>query len=200
MLYLSILASILTWPLQISISAVLWVFGWPICLYLALTKQYVIRHVDLFDRLLLCWRPSWAYLYSNSEDGIDGAATIDPNNHFAERTKDWPLWRRIVIWSAWRNPTGNERFIRPFGFIINPKRVHWIGNSLDPRADALRPIRSTVLWYYASHGFYGGLWLVVGRVHFRIGWKIYPTDALGVSPDDYRSKGCGFALQLQRPN
>lgn len=123
---------------------------------------------------------------------IDGAGTVDPNNHFAEDTKRWPLWARIVVWSCWRNPTGNLRFVRPFGFRIQPEHVISIGTFDHP--DELQTLKG-FRWYYAAHGFYTGLWWRFPWFSVRIGWKIYPADIKGVT--DYRSKGCGFALQFQ---
>lgn len=40
--------------------------------------------------------------------------------------------------------------------------------------------------------------LVYKIFRFWIGWKIYPHDQLGISPNDYRFSGAGFATQFKR--
>lgn len=66
-------------------------------------------------------------IYNNREDGIDGCPLIDPpkNPAWDESTKTWGFFRRIFVWSAWRNSVGNARW-KPFlGMTVDPDKV-WI--------------------------------------------------------------------------
>jgi hypothetical protein len=197
MVVVMLLLSILTWPAHLIVSAVLWLAGWPICTWLTLRSDVEERLVSRFERTLLKWRAPWAYIFGNDEDGIDGLRGGSPDQYaWAEQTKNDSAAWRILKWSCWRNPIGNLRFVRPFGFQIIPSKVNWIGNTADPDRDY--EWRPDTYWYFAWHGLYTGAWIIYRGYQLRIGWKILPCDAVGVSPEDYRSKGCGFALQLQR--
>jgi hypothetical protein len=207
MWFVMLFAAVITWAVHGAVSIVLWVFGWPICLWMVLRSNVEEIYVSTFGRTLLEWSPYWAWrVYGNDEDGIDGLRGGDPAQAWwLEETKNAPDRWRIIKWSCWRNPMGNLRFIPPFGFIVNPQRVDYIGNSVDPDRDY--DTRPGIYWYFAWHGLYTGVWGIVPdfdlfkwkRCHLqiRIGWKIIPRDLLGISPTDYRSKGCGFACQFQ---
>lgn len=185
--------SLITWALELAVEIFLWVLGWLVVPYLAAIRKYEPRQSRFWpERDDYQWTAAWAQVFGNEEDGIDGLGTIDPDNNWKSRTINWSEFRRIVIWSCWRNPTGNLRFCRPFGFLIDPARVRSVGNFRHPdELDELTGFR----WYYARHGLYSGLWLRFSKFTFRIGWKIYPADIHGVT--DYRAKGCGFALQIK---
>lgn len=174
----------LLWPLHELVGVALWLIGWPICCWLVTRRRYEYRFEPLFARQLLEWSPSWAFLWANNEDGIDGLrGNLFSNGEWREHTKGWSAWRRILVWSAWRNPVGNLRFVRPFGFFIDPARVRSIAT---PRG------------YLAWCGPYCGVRLTIAGITALVGWKIRPQDSQGLVDDDYRRKGCGFAFQLAR--
>jgi len=219
-----ILVHVLLWIVEALVGAVLWILGWPVCMTLALRSSWVMQESRFYldpygkPRLLFQWEPRWAWkLYGNDEDGIDGSpAFIVAHRHV-------PHWARVVLWSAWRNPVNNLRFVWPFGIRIESARVRAAGNCAD--ADEWDGTRT--LWSYAWQGPFAGvhirtrffadrkvaitwrrIWrvplpvrvqLIQWRSYFnaRIGWKLKPRDAAFVPASDYRSKGCGTGLQLQ---
>ena len=197
------LGRISLWLLFIAIEIPLWLLGWPVCLLLAATKHYYGRSSTRWpDRVMLQWKGRLAYIYSNEEDGIDGLRSMlsDPYGYiyqqfWIDKTKDWSDFRRIIVWSCWRNPIGNLRFVRPFGFLIDPAKVRWRGNMRDPYAPR---DKRRFLWHFVTHGLYSGMWGAYLGYQVRVGWKIFPTDQEGLAGDDYRRKGCGFALQFSR--
>lgn len=191
--------ALVTWSLHLIVGAVLWLIGFPLCFILLTRNAYWKRNSDRWpERVLLEWRTAWAWIYGNEEDGIDGSRGGDPaQSWWLKRTDGYAEKTRIFVWSAWRNPVGNLRFVRPFGFLIDPAKVNFVGNSIDPEeSHRLDPSKS--YWYFAWCGLYSGLWVIVFGIQLRIGWKILPRDAKGLAPDDYRRHGCGFALQLHR--
>ncbi len=212
------------WILEAFVGACLWLLGWPVVLTLTARSAWIMRpsrfFVDPFGapRLLFQWAPRWAWLiYGNDEDGIDGSPG------FIVAYRHLPRWFRVLVWSAWRNPVNNLRFVFPFGIRINPARVRAFGNCED--ADDWNGDRT--LWTFAYQGPFAGfhvrtrfipdrrisitwrrvlgvplpvrLQLIPWRtfVNARIGWKLKPRDVRGVPAADYRSKGCGTGLQLQ---
>lgn len=182
--------ALLTWLLDIAVEGCLWLVGMPVVGWLSYRANWRLQHSWLFNRDLLQWAPSWAFLWGNLENGVTG-----PDWYALENPKWSQRWRAFV-WSAWRNPTCNLRFIKPFGFLIDPAKVHYVGNCMDP--DASFKAQPGTYWYFAWHGLYTGFWLIYRGWQFRIGWKVIPKDIHGLAPDDYRRKGCGTALQLQR--
>lgn len=189
-----------TWILYgLLIDLPMYLAGHVVCRRLARKRAFdVFRSTRWPERRLLQWTPLWAYPWGNEEDGIDGLRGGDPSNYWwAERTQDLTDVERIIAWAANRNAASNMRFILPFGFLIDPKRVDWVGNSADPRSEGPKhPER--YLWCIARQGIYSGFIFSYRGVRGRIGWAVEPTDSIGISPDDYRSRGCGFKAQLQR--
>lgn len=61
------------------------------------------------------------YLWDNDEDGVDGDPLPDgvgglpKNEAWFEETQRWSTWRRVFVWSAWRNSVGNARRLPFFG-------------------------------------------------------------------------------------
>lgn len=81
-----------------------------------LFKAYKRRESQQYPGWLV---ESWTWrvmrLWGNEEDGIDGdplrAGNIGIKNvNWFQDTKAWPQWRRIFVWSAWRNSVNNLRF------------------------------------------------------------------------------------------
>jgi hypothetical protein len=195
-LLVAILCAVIIWPAYMSISIILWLIGWPLCSWLVYRERFQQKFVPRFGRQLLEWSPRWAWLWANDEDGIDGLRGGDiAQARWMTRTAGMSCHQRILKWSCSQNPIGNLRFVPIFGFIIQPHRIRWVGNSYDPATDAALANRRCVLWHFVWHGVYTGLWLTVGSIQIRIGWKLKPADALGVT--DYRAKGCGFAFQYR---
>lgn len=187
------------WLMRMAAVLPLWVLGFPACLGLAMLEAWEPRKSRFFTyddgspRWLAQWTPVWAYPWGNEEDGIAGPRSF---MHGA------PAWKRAFVWSAWRNPVNNLRFIYPFGITIDPARIRWRGNVVDsPLDDDRNEGVFRFRWSYTWQGIFAGFWLrapVGGRVlNFRCGYKLVPKDARGVPDYDYRSKGCGFGLQLQ---
>lgn len=192
---LTIVVSVVMWVLALVSLAVMWVIGWPICAALVYSGRMVNRKLPAFGRTLLAWGPKWAYPWGNDEDGIDGLRGGSPDNYWwRDKTEDVSLEWRILWWSCWRNPVNNLRFVRPFGFVIDPDMIEFRGNSVDPRASYALERRNW--WAFTWHGIYAGLWVIYRGYKFRIGWNILPKDRDGMSEDDYRSKGAGFKLQF----
>lgn len=191
---------VVLWIVEALVGAALWIVGWPVTVTLALRSAWQLQPSRFFTdpygkpRLLFQWEPRWAWLiYGNEEDGIDGSPA------FIVAHRNLPHWLRAVLWSAWRNPVNNLRFVWPFGISIDPARVRFVSNCSNSPQDDWTGER--VLWAYAWQGAFAGFWIRWpargGYGQFRIGWKLLPKDARGVPPTDYRSKGCGTGLQLQ---
>jgi hypothetical protein len=75
-----------------------------------------IAYPRYFIRIFGTFRGLW--LWENEEDGIDGLPLlIDDskavkNYNWYVQTMDWSQFRRIFVWSAWRNSANNFRFTR----------------------------------------------------------------------------------------
>jgi len=191
MLYVMCLVGPLTWVLELIVSGILWLLGFPLCGWFAYREQWYARTSLYFNRTILVWSKSWMWLWGNEENGVAGPLW------YAQENPTWSQRWRAFVWSAWRNPTCNLRFMTPFGFLIDPRRVRYVGNTLDPDADYLKD-PSRTLYYFAWCGWYSGFWLIYRGFQLRVGWKIIPKDKDGLAATDYRRKGCGAALQLQK--
>lgn len=171
--------------------------GFVIVLWLTLTNQIVTRE-SLFwpGRQITAWKPKWAWVYGNEEDGVEGAAWWQ-----AAKAK-WPKWLRTYWWSAIRNPVNNDRFVYPLGIIIDPAKIKSWGNVTDsPQDDEAREQTLRFRWCYTVQGPFSGFWARVPvwkqrYFNIRCGWKLLPKDARGVPDYDYRKPGCGFGLQF----
>ena len=63
------------------------------------------------------------YLWDNDEDGVDGdpwfnAGDAEKNPDWFEATIGWSVWRKVFVWSAWRNSVGNARRVPFLGMDI----------------------------------------------------------------------------------
>lgn len=188
----------LLWVPYILLTFPLWIMGLFIVAFLLATGQYHTRPSRVYKgRKVTTWKPRWAWLWGQEEDGVFG-----PDSY----RKGQPQWLRAYVWAAIRNPVNNERFTPPLGFVVDPSKIKVYGNTVSsPYDDEAAEQVMRFRWSYVTHGWYSGLWIriPVGKKHinFRIGWKLLPRDKEGVPDYDYRKPGVGFGLQLQlRPS
>lgn len=195
-------AHVVVWILRLVVTAPLWLIGLPVCYVLAKRRAWVLepspyyQNPDGSPRMLLQWKPRWAKVFNQYEDGVTGAVW------WQHAKREWPEWKRAFVWSAWRNPINALRFVYPFGIKLVPGLIQFRGNVQDsPQDDDAREGVYRFRWCYAWQSVYAGLWIRWpyrdGYAQFRIGYKVLPKDARGVPDSDYRSKGCGFGLQFQ---
>lgn len=184
--------SIATWALYLAVFVPLALLGLILVPILAAARQYEDAYSPKFHRTVLQWKPRWAFLWGNLEDGIDGLRGGDiAQTWWYEKTAGASDWWRIVRWAAVRNPVGNIRFVPYLHPTIQPRRIRFIG-------DAQEPQRGEAGWFYIWHGIYSGLRIQTRERRFWLGWKLRPQDRNGVSTDDPRFHGCDFAIQLKR--
>lgn len=188
--------------------------GFPLVAVGALVMQFnfkFTRHTRPGDGRLH-WPFRWMWLWGNDEDGIDGdpwtTSDGEPKNpEWFEATANWSLWRRIFVWSAWRNSVGNARRTSLFGMTVNPDDVVIILPTTQcvgvpvaidrPWAEYIKlgPYLARQGWRFELRFPWGG-WTVgqgekMGGIYpprfFWIGWRIAQQDAV--------TKNVGFAFQ-----
>jgi len=169
----------------------------PMALLNKYTTKVEVSKVN--GRNIINWKSKLMYIWSNDEDGI----------YAGDEYLGYPMWFRIIYWAAVRNPANNLRFVPYISCKIDPTKVKYKVSGIktfngpedsmsiyDYDQDDLR--FTTLTW----QGLYSNL-----RIQFKmfnkiwrfwIGWKIYPHDSLGLSPNDYRATGAGFATQFKR--
>lgn len=227
-----LLVTSLLWIPAYAAMAVLWVLGFLVhgfmCLRWRAGANNWVEVPSKFDlRILHQWKPRWTFLWNNNEDGINGPHTSNSEStrRWIKRAEFWPFWRRVMSWSAWRNPVANERFLwRPIGHVTE---VQWLGNSPHPYWDARATcswglvkvngvymsrhardargrdrFRGSWLWHFARAGARTGLWVL--RLHrdctysqVRIGWKV--VAGWRVTLDRYAGLGLQFHLRRKFP-
>lgn len=83
------------------VSLVLLIIGIPVCAGLAYTKSWSF---DIRAQKVGGWSPSWAWLWSNEEDGVFA--------HWYEVAHPkWSPQRLAFMWTALRNPCNNLRYV-----------------------------------------------------------------------------------------
>jgi len=190
--------SILLWALMLLLTMPLWVAGILVCSVLAYRRDWWPATSSVYvSRTIMIWRPRWAWLWSNDEDGVTGNSAW--RLKYANRERLGAL-----LWSAWRNPTNNFRFVPVLNPVIEPRRIRFVGNTDDPHPsytveDTAKP--GDVDWAFTWQGIYSGLiwrWQITASRHcqFRIGWKLLPRDRFGVPDWDHRRVRCGFGFQF----
>jgi hypothetical protein len=170
---------ILLWPLMLSLSLVLAIIGLPIVAYLAATKDWVMG-ASIVGKPIWVWKSEWAWLWSDSDQGIVGSGTPTPLAAFK--------------WCALRNKVGNLRLLT--GFKIDPKQVRGWGNP-----NLYYPLKAgDKTWSVAYQGLRAGLWWVTGMRQVRVGWAVIPgdADAATFSMMDARQMCCPFTVQINR--
>jgi hypothetical protein len=177
-----ILIQIIIWFVEMLVSVPLYVLGFPLCLIMAVLKKYSVQYSPYYDREIVRWNYKWMFIWDSPEDGVIG------NVRWNVTHKNWPIWFRVFVWTAWRNPTNGLRFLSPFGFKINPAKVKFYSNCYD--VDDFRTLpKKFILWSYAWQGLRSGFHAKIfvaetWHLNFRIGWKIKPRDVFGVQPED----------------
>lgn len=207
---LRILPAVPVWLAYQLIMLPLIILGFPLCAVGALWYQYQFKFTGHTRATPILHWPRWMWLWDNEEDGIDGdpwtSAGDEPKNpEWFEATAGWFLWRRIFVWSAWRNSVGNARFTRALGMTVTPKDVILsvpLGNLyLEQAVTTWNEYRKTGP-YLARQGwrfelrFPWGDWTVgqgekMGGIYpprfFWIGWRI--------AQQDKPNTNVGFAFQ-----
>lgn len=194
---LTVLWGIVSWfVVGVVLALPLWVLGWFVCSYCLLTNKVQVRVSQKYEaRVITAWRPGWAWVWGNEEDGIWG--------DYKWRTRFAATPRLgALLWCCWRNPSNNFRFVPGLTIDIEPHRIGFIGNHDYPserRELNNQPPRGDIKWAFTWHGWYTGfVWRMqlAAQRHFqiRLGWKLLPKDRFGVS--DYRAAGCGFGAQI----
>lgn len=126
-----------TWLAYIAIQVPLILIGFPLVALLALWIQMRWKYTSHarpgngITPALLHWPRVFGlrlfYLWDNDEDGLDGdpwtnASDELKNPEWFEATANWSVWRRVFVWSAWRNSVGNARRVPFLGMDIkDPK-------------------------------------------------------------------------------
>lgn len=194
------------WGLWLIFATVAQIIGFPLIALAALlppsngtTHQFPDgRKIAYFKGLLSVLLMLW----ENDEDGIDGIPLTATNQVFKNQswiaaTKTWSRWRRIFVWSAWRNSVNNQRYLWPFKLLIDPSKVqirYFLKNSA----------------YFIWQGPYSALYLTLGTRYIFIGYKFHQTDAAAellsgmpagsfvttLLDSDTRKPGAGFAFDL----
>lgn len=195
-LALRIVGSNPLWLAYWTVALPLWVLGALTIPLVAKMGKVKTRPSNAYrdKRGILAWEWEWYnWLFGNEEDGIDGA------EWYRELHKDWTVYKRIVMWSAFRNPTNNMRFWPYVNPRIDSGRIKWYGN-YDAQVSGLST--GKFAWSYTWQGVFSNLLLVFpfrGSIYRAwIGWKLRPSDSRGISEDDYRFPRCGFGTQLKR--
>lgn len=185
------------WILFLSFRILMILIGWilvPIAVFLG---AYAERVSPITGRtgLQFTWRILWPFC--NEEDSI---INRDMKNYF-ESDK-----LQIIMWSCWRNPVNNLRYVKYLSCKIIPDKVRFVG-SLGDSANALTEEqlrlydKPTAQWFLCWQGVYAcifwqfKLFGVLKRLW--IGWKIMPFDVYGVPETSHRINGAGFATQLK---
>lgn len=210
-----ILRSLPLWLGYSLVALVLDIIGLVIMLPLAGFRLWRVRGSKVYRapmvRKVTAWRGGWlTWLWGNEEDGVTGPTWWEQRTGVYLWPEDVPKWRQCLKmawsayrWSALRNPSNNMRFIPGINPVIRPEAVRswewlasWAGPSLDVRLPRLD--YAVLTW----QGMYSGIRCHIafrGEIYrFWWGWKLKPTDASGVPPDDMRAPRCGFATQFKR--
>lgn len=193
--------SIPIWALMFVIGIPLYILGWVFVPIAAFAKEYSPGKSFRDGREIQLFNWPWMLPFLNLEDGI-----LEGRQY--KNFKSDAL--QIIYWSCVRNPVHGINFVPLLSVIPDPKRVRFIGSFGDCAGplvtlpEELINMYDTKIpqWFFAWQGLYSnwywqfkigdGLW----RVWF--GFKLYPTDRLGVSPTSYRQKGAGCAFQVKR--
>lgn len=180
------LIQILFWCVYLLIWIPLLLIGWVLIPLAAVTGSYAEGKSRVYDKVITRWKRPIMYPWGNEEDGIVAG----------EQLINWPIWIRIIYWSAFRNPVNNLRFVKYLRCDLNPGLIEYMASFSNPLDDDLKG----ELWYYCYQGYYSNYraqFKLFGQIYrFWIGWKIYPSSIQSIP--EYQRHGVGFALQLKR--
>lgn len=180
-LFLKLPVFISAWVLMGIIRLPLTVIGWVVL-------PFALRRVE-YEAL-----PSWAWIWGNDEDGLDGPPW------YQKKHPDWSKSFRRYAWLGWRNRVHNLRELSWIKMRLVSSKVRFVGSDLDITPSNARFQNSNVIWHLAWQGFVrAGFWLIWAwgeERHFRIfvGWKVRPSHSLMV--EGYALNGVGFGSQL----
>lgn len=195
---------VVSWVLFECVNIPLMLLGWVLVPIMAALKQYgnynsyvlpskdVIRHPSP----LVHWKSRWMFIWDNYEDGI-------ANNSYSHYKS---MFKRIVSWYN-RNPTNNLRVVPILSCKVQPMKIRYVGtfgSNLLPYYGMEQQVRKydtkVPHWFFCWQGLYSCFyWNFMFRgklISAFIGWKLYPTDILGVTP--YRKYGAGFGSRFRR--
>jgi len=205
------------WLLYFAIMLPLQVIGFPLVAVLAALIQWQSRRWGHVRPGILQFPKVFGvrlfYLWENDEDGVDGDpwsdASDEPKNpDWFEATQNWSVWRKVFVWSAWRNSVGNARRLPFLGMNLrDPKDVvirvppNWIdGKPSGVWPDdywkeyrKLGPYLARYGWRFELRFPWWGLIKREGRNrtltgrYFWIGWRI--------AQQDTPNTNIGFAFQ-----
>lgn len=186
------LVSLPSWTVMLLVIRLpLYLLGFPLIAWQS--KQVEVRPSRYFpNRRLLQFRARWMWLWGNEEDGVDGLRGGDSAQaRWADETEDCSPRGRIFLWSAWRNPVNNIRYVPVLNPHFNSCQIRYIGTDHEPVAGERG-------WFYIWQGLYSAFRLETGRRRVWVGWKFRPEDVNGVDPMDTRLPRADFALQWKR--
>lgn len=203
------------WLAYIVIQIPLMLIGFPLVAVLALWMQIRAKyngHVRTNPQLRFPapFGLRLFYLWENDEDGIDGDPWTESNGEpknpvWFEATASWSTWRKVFVWSAWRNSVGNARRVPFLGMdMVDPKDkvVYVVPKYTSAQWFTQWPEYRKLGPYLARYGYrfelkfpWGG-WTVgqgekMGGIYppryFWIGWRIAQQDKPNID--------IGFAFQ-----
>lgn len=192
-LALRIILSIPVWLVRLAVMLVLAILGLPVIYVLAWQAWCWPTKSRRFDRVVLQF-PLIAWLWNNSEDGVDGLRGGDPAQQWwADKTAVWSPQKRIFIWSAFRNPVDSLRWVPLLNPKLEPSRVRFVGMDHEPA-------KGENGWYFAwlAGTPYSCIRAERWGWRFWLGWKLKPEDRNGLQSGDVRAIRCDFAAQLKR--
>jgi hypothetical protein len=179
------------WLTRLAVFLVFAIPGVPLVAILAWGRVYRLRFSSRFGRDVLRF-PSLFWLWDNSEDGVDGLRGGDAAQQWwADKTANYSAQKRIFVWSALRNPVDSLRFVPLLNPRIRPESVRFVGMDHEPA-------KGEDGWYFAWQGVYSCIRYERFGWRLWLGWKLKPSDRLGLAANDPRAIRCDFACQLKR--
>lgn len=188
-LWQSLLCSFITWPLLIVLSLVIYISGLFLIPLALIFKAYEDKFT-IFGYFRTCF--SWPIMvpYQNFEDGIAG-----PTYYEMEKA----YWKRVVMWSIFRNPVNGMRWLPYLSCKIRQDKIRYVGTlGLDAANKGSSYELKQPSFVYVWCGPYSGFWWhfmvpFLGRlVRLQLGHKLYANDAY-TSTYGYRQHGTAFA-------
>lgn len=194
-LKLSLIISLITWPLYLGLGAVLYLLGL-IMVPIALLCGAYAEQWTPFGRFKLLFTWSFMAPWSNLEDGL-----FPPE--YKLRYPNWGFLRLAFTWCALRNPASGLRWAPILSTKIDPFQIHFVG-SLGRMGQQYPTLyeEKQPSFVYIWHGYYSCFWWhfkvpFIGRLgRLQLGHKFYANDWW---PQDfgYRAHGTGFSAAFK---
>lgn len=196
--------SVPTWLMFVCLRTIMIMIGWVLVPIAVWFGEYHNRKSRYYDKEVLSFTWPWMFPWGNEEDGIGAGVQYRDMGS---------LDKQIIYWSCLRNPVNNLRFVRWLSCDIDPERVRFTGTfgeylsqgmfegvlGKPPSLQISQYDTKVPQWFIAWCGVYScWYWqfMLFGKLRrLWIGWKIYPTDVMGVT--SYRLYGAGFATQFK---